>query len=116
MDISTIWNTLVQGGPTVPFMILVGLIWLQHIAITALKHSLNDLTNHFNNFQLVYANEKVRKTDLDEIKEMIKDHNAQNKELISRVFERLDDHSTRCGKDCLASLHARAELQVAASR
>ena len=116
MDIAAIWTTLIQGGPTVPFLILAGLIWAQHIAITALKHSLSDLAAHFNNFQLLYANEKVRKTDLDEIKEMIKDHNSQNKELISRVFERLDDHATRCGKDCLASLHARAELQSAASR
>ena len=116
MDIVAILNLLNQGGPTVLFLILAGLLWMQHITITALKHSHEDLATHFNNFQILYANEKVRRVDLEEIRDLIREHNTSNKELIARVFERLDDHAVRCGKDCLASLHARADLQMATSR
>ncbi|MEO5335213.1 MAG: hypothetical protein H7839_24645 [Magnetococcus sp. YQC-5] len=116
MDAATLWIMLSQGGPTVPFLILGGLMWMQQMAIASIRHDLEELTTLFNSFQVNYANERVRKADLDEIKELIKEANTANKALIARIFERLDDHVGRCGKDCLASLHASAEFQMASAQ
>ncbi|MEO5330369.1 MAG: hypothetical protein H7829_19255 [Magnetococcus sp. THC-1_WYH] len=116
MDIMAILNTLNQGGPTVLFAILAGLMWMQHVTIIGLKCNLKTLTKEFKDFQISYANEKVRQEDLEELKILIKEHNATNKELVTRVFERLDAHASRCGRDCLASLHACAEIQGVTSR
>ena len=114
MDVTAILNTLNQGGPTVLFLILAGLLWLQHLEVVVLKKNLEEVSTHFNTFQVAYANERVRKDDLDEIKELIKESNASTKVLIARIFERLDDHVSHCGKDCLASMQARADFRVAA--
>ena len=111
MNVTEIWNVLVQGGPVVPFLGLVGLLWLQYKDITALKIGLHDLESLFNGFQIATASTSVKKSDLDEIKKMIESQNTENKEMISRIFERLDKISSRCGTDCLAALQARAEMQ-----
>ncbi|MBF0339485.1 MAG: hypothetical protein HQL95_00805 [Magnetococcales bacterium] len=114
MDVVAILNMLNQsGGPTVMFLIMAGLMWMQHITIMDLRHDLEAITKEFNEFQITNANEKVRKADVDEIKEMIKESHDTTKALIARMFERLDDHAGRCGKDCLASMQARADFRVA---
>ena len=113
MDVMSILNALNQGGPTVMFIIMGGLMWLQHLTIMSLKRDLEAITTLFSNFQVVYANERVRKDDLDEIKTLIKENNEATKALIARMFDKLDDHVSRCGKDCLASLMACADFQNA---
>ena len=41
MDIVAILNLLNQGGPTVLFVILAGLLWMQHLTIVDLKRDLD---------------------------------------------------------------------------
>ena len=119
MDIVALINTIAQGGPTVLFLVLAGLLWYIHLRVTAIQVQIAATEKALSEFQLAYANEKVRKVDVDEIKELIREHNGSNKEMFSRIFEQLNEHTVRCGKDCLASIHARAELNniaVASSR
>ncbi|MBF0400741.1 MAG: hypothetical protein HQL90_08235 [Magnetococcales bacterium] len=99
MDVMAILNSLIQGGPTVVFIIMGGVMWLQYYVILELKKDLDALSFEFKQFQILYASERVLKTDLDEIKDMIKDYNM----LISRMFERFDSHVAHCGRDCRAA-------------
>ena len=105
MDIMAILNALTQGGPTVVFIIMGGLMWLQYHITAGIRRDLNALSTEFKQFQILYANERVLKTDLDEIKEMIKDYNM----LISRMFDRFDAHVAHCGRDCVAA-HTRQSV------
>lgn len=115
MDVMSVLNVINQGGPTavcvVAILVIAGFLRIQHGLIKDLRHDLNMVIDEFKDFQIANAKEIVRKDDVDEIKDMIRKSNDETRSLINRILERFDDHVTRCGTNCLASIQARVDFQ-----
>ncbi|MBF0147283.1 MAG: hypothetical protein HQL84_16115 [Magnetococcales bacterium] len=111
MDITEIMHAIIKGGDGAVFLVFAAVAWWLHHGIKRLTDDLDRLTSEFKDFQIIHANERVRREDLDELKELMREHNAATNSILDRLMERVDAQATRCGHDCIAGFGLQRELK-----
>ncbi|MBF0602153.1 MAG: hypothetical protein HQL07_00500 [Nitrospirae bacterium] len=111
MDIVSTLAAITNGGPQAVFLVLAGAIWWIHHSITVISRNVDRIEKEFKDFQILHANERVRREDLDELKELLREHNATTNSIMERLMERVDAQASRCGHDCIAGFGLSRELQ-----
>ncbi|MBF0418340.1 MAG: hypothetical protein HQL86_08850 [Magnetococcales bacterium] len=92
-----------QGGSMAVSTFLAFVIMAMKREIDRLKERLEALADGLGKYQIAHTQDHLNKQDINELKEMLRDHEKHMDEVVIKIFDRINDQQQKCGTNCLAS-------------
>lgn len=103
MDIVAFVQAMAQGGPFALIIFFVAIIWYVVKEVAELKARLETLSAGWVQYQTTHTTEHITKSDMDEIKMLLREHQDKMDLLVEKIFDRMNEANLKCDTTCLAA-------------